>query len=869
MTVEATGPVEQPHAVPADRVLAALEVDPATGLSPAEAAARLARFGPNRVAARPPARLLPLLLHQFKSPVAALLAAAAAIACYVGELEEAAAIAVVLALNAAIGFVTELKATRSMEALRALGRQAARVRRDGRLATVAAEDLVPGDILQLEGGDAVAADLRLIEAAALAADESALTGESVPVDKDTAPVAADAPLGDRRSMLFRGTLVTRGSGAGVVTATGAASELGRIARMVEQAAPEASPLEARLSRLSGQLLWLTLGLALLIALAGLARGQPAFDVVEAAIALAVAAIPEGLPIVATLALARGIWRMARQNALIERLAAVETLGATTIILTDKTGTLTENRMALRRLWLPAGPIDLPAEDAAARPLLEAAALCSNAGLAAGPGEHGGQDSGDPMEVALLRAARAAGLEREALLAAWPELRELPFDSASKLMATFHQAGATWRVAVKGAPEAVLAACGGLAPAERGRWLERAAALGAAGLRVLALAEARGAGAAPQAIPGALALLGLAGLEDPPRPDVPAAIAACRAAGIRVVMVTGDHAVTALAIGRAVGLAAEGTEAIEGRALATTRPAALLAAPLFARVAPADKLALVRAHQAAGAVVAMTGDGVNDAPALKQADIGIAMGRRGTDVARQAAAMVLQDDAFPSIVAAIAEGLVIFDNLRRFTTYLLACNLSEVLVVGLALAGGLALPILPLQILFLNLVTDVFPAFALALGEGDPAVLTRPPRPPREAIVGPAQWRFVLRQGLLLTAASFAAWAAVRHGLGLGPAETVTTTFLTLALGQLWLAPAMRDPGDSRRANAVTRNAWVWAAVALCVGLLLAGTWLPPLAAVLGLVAPSGAMWAVVLAASLAPALSAVALPLPAARRRAG
>jgi Ca2+-transporting ATPase len=879
---------DAPQALTVDEVLAHLGASVASGLADEEVKRRLKTFGPNTIVSRRKASAVVVLLHQFQSPVVYLLSAAAALAFYFGELEEGAAIAAVLAVNALIGFLTELKAARSIEALRALGSRSARLRRDGHIRIIAAEQMVPGDIVLLEAGDAVSADMRLVEASNLAVDESTLTGESVAVDKATQPVAADARLADRASMLFKGTAVTHGSGIGAVVATGLHTELGQVSQLVEEAEPGSSPLEKKLARLSGQLVWATLIVAMLIAGVGLTTGKDAFLMVEAAIALAVAAIPEGLPIVATLALARGMWRMARQNALIERLSAVETLGATTIILTDKTGTLTENRMTVHRLWVPSGEIQLETggdegakqvqlgDDAQLSLLLEIAVLCNDASLESAQAE----GSGDPMELALLRAGFRVGLERSALLQRNPIVHKHAFDTAAKMMATVHRRGDSFLFAVKGAPEAVLNASDkvitedgdvALDHGTRVDWLGRVEHLGHHGLRVLACALKRATQADAAPYEG-LTFVGLIGLEDPARADVPEAIQDCRQAGIRVVMVTGDHAVTARSIGRAVGIGHTAANVAEGAQVADMvdgKSGALFDVGIFARVSPSEKLALVRAYQTSGEIVAMTGDGVNDAPALRQANIGVAMGLRGTDVAREAAAMILLDDAFPTIVKAIREGRIIFGNIRRFVAYLLSCNLSEVLVVGLAILSTLPLPILPLQILYLNLVTDVFPAFALAMGEGDRDILRRPPRDPKEPILARAHWITIVLQSLALTAGTFGALALARLWLDLDSRPVITVTFLTLAFAQLWHVFDMRSPHARLLRNEVTRNPWLWASLALCTGLLVVPPYLPPVAHVLHLAPPTLAMWLIIIALSATPMIvtQAVTVVLVAWRSR--
>jgi Ca2+-transporting ATPase len=867
------------YAEAAQDVLASLGVERLAGLGEDEVARRRTQYGFNILRIRAPVTALRILTNQFRSSVVVLLSAAAAVALISGHIEETVAIVVVLAVNTVIGFVTEIRAARSMEALRRLGAVTTRVRRDAVVRLIDARALVPGDIVLLEGGDIVTADLRLIETSNLSVDESTLTGESLAIDKAAAPVAAGAPLAERRSMAFKGTAVTRGSGLGVVVATGMATELGHISSLVQAAAPERSPLERQLERLSGQLIKVTLLVAAAIGAAGIVGGSDPYLMIEAAIALAVAAIPEGLPIVATMALARGVWRMARQNALVERLAAVETLGATTVIFTDKTGTLTENRMVLNRLWLPAGEVrvdphggdafgggnrTLAAIDPELALALRACVLCNNATLDRG----GSGGTGDPLEIALLEAAHLAGLDADDLGRASPRVREEAFDADTKMMATFHRDAEGLRIFVKGAPEAVLDRVTGVVAADGARrlgrnekriWLTRTEDLAKLGLRVLALATrtAEGADEAPY---DKLALIGLIGLYDPARADVPDALAACRAAGIRVVMITGDHAATARNIAREIGLVEHDAAVVEGRELGVLGEAAgeerrrILSTDVFARVNPAQKLDLVRLYQEAGEVVAMTGDGVNDAPALKQADIGVAMGKRGTQVAREAAAMVLQDDAFPTIVAAIREGRVIFRNIQRFVTYLLSCNLSEVLVVGIAVALGWALPLLPLQILFLNLVTDVFPAFALGVGEGDRRELERPPRDPAKPILTRQLWIAILGHGVSITAVTLAALVIARNGLGLDGDALNTVSFLTLAFAQLWHVFNMRSVHGHPVVNDVTRNPLVWGAILACGALLLAATYVAPMAQVLHLVPPDAATWGLVIAMSAVPVL---------------
>lgn len=858
-----------PHASPVAGVVGELAVDPSVGLSEVEVERRQKLFGRNLLATRRPVSDIKLLVRQFASPVVALLAAAMAVSFLFGEWQQATAIAVVLLINTAIGYGTERRAVRSMEALRTLGGRSARVRRDGRSEVVSADALVPGDVVLLEAGDVVSADLRCVGGAALSVDESALTGESVPVEKTAEPNPQAAALHERAAMLFKGTHVVGGSGEGIVVATGLSTELGRITELVEEAQEDSSPLEDHLARLSRQLIWLTMGLASVVAAAGLLTGRPVPLMIETAIALAVAAIPEGLPIVATLALARGMLRMARHNALVENLSAVETLGSTTVVLTDKTGTLTENRMAVERVvtatgafWfdyqtrtvLAAGvPID-PSADAELTRALLVGVLCGNADYDA----ETDSGSGDPMEVALLRAGALAGLYRGEQLTLFPEVAEYPFDPATKWMATAHRDHDQYFAAVKGAPEVVLALADrtGIAPGPfddraKAAWLDVAEQLAADGLRVLGLA-AHPCADPQQPVGGGLAFVGLVALRDPPRADIADAVSSLCRAGIGVVMATGDHPSTALAIAREVGIAAPGATATTGDELSGLEDAPeavrseMARRQVFARVSPRQKLDLIELFQGEGQIVAMIGDGVNDAPALTKADIGVAMGKRGTEVARDAADMVLLDDRFSTIVTAAREGRVIFDNIRRFAIYLLSCNFAEVLVVALAVFAGLPLPLLPLQILFLNLVTDIFPAFALATGEGEGDVLDRPPRRPQESIISAGQWRMMAGYGLVIAASALLALVAARYWLGFDTAATTTVSFLTIALAQLWHVFDMRGRGSGVLRNAVTRNRLVWYALALCVGLIVAALTVPVLATALqiGAIGVEGAALAV-------------------------
>jgi len=872
--------VGKPWARPWEDILQELSVSMDEGLSQDEARRRRRRHGPNRLRETKRKSAWLIFARQFESLIVLLLSLAASLSFIFGEVVEGLAILAVILVNAAIGFGTELKAIRSMEALRRLGAVRSRVRRAGELREVVAAELVPGDIVVLEGGDIVTADLRLIVASKLQTDESALTGESLPVGKKLEPLDENVPLAERENMLFKGTAVTRGSAEAVVVATGMHTELGQISTLVEEAKEESTPLEKRLDQLGHRLIGVTLALAVLVATGGILAGKQIFLMIETSIALAVAAIPEGLPIVATIALARGMRRMARRNALVNRLSAVETLGATNLICTDKTGTLTENLMTVTRFAQDGGEVEVvegteendlsfkkdgefidPIRDKVLREMLEIGTLCNNASL---KGERG---VGDPLEVALLLAGAKAGLDRNQLVEKTPEIREEAFDSDLKMMATFHREDRGCRVAVKGAPEPVLEACafmqtdGGqreMSDQDRQVWEVRNDQMAEEGLRVLALATKR-VGAVDAKPYQDLIFLGLVGMQDPPREDIRQAIEECHRAGVRVVMVTGDQPVTARNIALAVGLvdAAE-PEVVHGRDLKS--PAELsaeernrvLSASIFARVSPKQKLDLIEIHQKNGAIVAMTGDGVNDAPALKKADIGVAMGMRGTQVAREAADMVLKDDAFSTIVAAVRQGRVIFNNIRKFVLYLISCNVSEIMAVSLASIANAPLPILPLQILFLNLVTDVFPALALGVGEGDPDVMKRLSRKGEEPILTRRHWLSIGGYGLAITISVLGALALALAWLNMSHRQAVTISFLTLAFAQLWHVFNMRDRGSPFFRNEITTNPFIWGALGLCAGLLLIAVYLPGLSDVLKLVNPGRKGWILVVLMSLIP-----------------
>ena len=866
------------HALPVAAVADHFDVDVTVGLTQEEADRRLDLFGSNKVAARKPVTDLALILRQFASSVVVLLVSAMVLSLVYAEWKQAAAIAAVLVVNAAIGYCMERQALRSMEALRQLVTRNARVRRDGQSRQVPADVLVPGDVVILEAGDVVPADMRCASSSALSVDESALTGESLPVDKGVDVNPELAVLADRSAVLFRGTHVVRGSGVAIVTGTGQATEIGRIADLIEGAESGESPLEGQLALLSRHLILLTLVLATAVAAAGVYSGKPIFVMVETAIALAVAAIPEGLPIVATLTLARGMLRMAANNAIVENLAAVETLGSTTLILTDKTGTLTENRMEVERVLTPSGeftidhsraiflkdekPID-PANDQGLLRALLIGVLCSNAEYE----RHGASGTGDPMEVALLRAGGFAGLHRSEQLDDYPEVAEEPFDTATKRMATIHRHDDGHLAAVKGAPEEVLASADrigieveALDDTTRAVWFAHAERLAADGLRVLAVAIDPVAELNKPVARG-LSFLGLVAFRDPPRHDISEAVAALRSAGIRVVMATGDHPGTALSIARAVGISGPdavvtiGTELPQLEGTSEVGGDKKVNCNVFARVTPEQKLNLIDRFQRQGQVVAMIGDGVNDAPALAKANIGVAMGRRGTDVAREAADMVLLDDAFSTIVHAVREGRIIFDNIRRFSIYLLSCNLAEVLVIVLAIFAGLPLPMTPLQILFLNLLTDVFPAFALATGKGEGDVLARPPRPPKEPMLSAAQWRRVVGYGLAIAVSTLIALIVATKGFSFEAQEATTISFLTIAFAQLWHVFNMHHSHSGPWRNAVVRNRLVWFALLLCLSLILGAVVLPVFAAALQIVPIGSKGWALAIGCSMLPLLA--------------
>jgi P-type Ca2+ transporter type 2C len=849
---------------------ARLDVEPARGLCASDVATRRRKYGPNALHQKAQQAWWRILVEQFRSFLVGLLAVGAVLSLLLGEWLEAVAIVAVIAINAAIGFVVQLRAVRSMEALRTLGVRIATVRRDGIVTQVPAVDLVPGDVVLVEGGDVVSADLRITQASLLKVDESLLTGESLPVDKTIGPQPAETVLAERSCMLFKGTPISRGTGEALVVATGMETELGRISALVESVEETDTPLEKRLDHLGRVLGAWSLAFVALVTAIGIARGRDMVFMIEAAIALAVATVPEGLPIVATVALARGMWRMARRNALLDKPSAVEALGSVTVILTDKTGTLTENRMTVNHVEVPGASVTLsdpnwstaqaPAA-AAVRELLTTAALCTDVQLSAG--RPTSSTVGDPMELALVDAAYCADVDMVDVAANQPEVRQVAFDAAVLMMATFHAGPMGLVVAVKGAPEAVLSCCDHVTPAghplsgsDAATWAHLATKLGDDGLRVLAIAR-RAASSVEEAPFAGLTLLGLVGLLDPPRRSAANAVGVFQRAGIRVVVATGDQPATAAHVARAVGIPVPAEGALRGAELPKLLASEqgrerVVDAAVVARMSPEQKLDLLSLYQERGHVTAMIGDGVNDAPALRKADIGVAMGKRGSQVAREAGDMVLLDDELGTIAMAIHQGRVIFGNLRRFVVYLLSCNVSEILCVGLAASLDAPLPILPLQILFLNLVTDVFPALALGVGEGGDGEMTHGPLRKSEAILGASQWRRIAGWSGLMAAGVLGAHAWASQVLGMDPEQAVTVSFAVLCLSQLLHVFNMTTPGAGVFVNDVTRNPWIWGAVVLCVGLLVAGVHLPGLSDVLGTTNPGASGWAVIVVVSAVP-----------------
>ncbi len=903
------------HHLPAHEVVLLLETDQAKGLTPEEAAARLERFGPNVLPKF--RRHGPVLrfLFQFHHPLIYVLLVATVMTALLGEWVDAGVIFGVVLVNAIVGFIQESRAEQALEALLSMMKTEATVRRDGRKVRIPSAEVVPGDLVLLESGDKTPADLRLVSTRELRVDESALTGESVPVEKADQVLAPETVVADRKNMAFSGTLVTYGQGTGVVVATGVATELGRIHQLMGETTEIATPLTKKLGYFSKVLTVGILGLAALTFALGLWRGQNPADIFMAAVALAVGAIPEGLPAAVTITLAIGVSRMAQRNAIIRKLPAVETLGSTTVICSDKTGTLTKNEMTVQALLAgatvfdvdgagyepvghvrdgatgskvlgvePPGEEILPQADHSTlstqdatlselpglEALLTAGALCNDA-------QHLERDgrwtiTGDPTEGALLVAAKKAGLDPTELNEVFPRVDAIPFESERQFMATLHRVppGGECVIYVKGAVEKTVRLCDRMLPADGSEQaldpqavLDRVDAFAERGLRVLAFARkpapAGSVSLVERDVESGLVFLGLQAMMDPPRPEAVAAVRACQSAGIAVKMITGDHAVTARAIAAQIGLNGRRHQqngaliAMTGQDLAATPREALVEAAdrtaVFARVSPEQKLRLVEALQARDHVVAMTGDGVNDAPALKQADIGVAMGRGGTEVAKEAADMVLTDDNFASIEAAVEEGRCVFDNLTKFIVWTLPTNMGEGLVLLTAIAFGAVLPILPVQILWVNMTTAVALGLMLAFEPKEPGIMTRAPRDPGQPILtGVLVERIVLVSFLMLAGAyGVFLWELQRTDSLVAARTAAVNVFVMVELFYLFNC---RSLDYTVFHIGLFSNPWIWRGVTAMVALQVLLTYVPAMNRLFHTAPIDGLAWALILAAAV-------------------
>ncbi|GGI97436.1 calcium-transporting ATPase [Alicyclobacillus cellulosilyticus] len=877
------------HSLAAQDCLALLSTTP-EGLTPEEAEARRRRYGSNQLMEGEKLSLLTVFFNQFRDFMILVLIAATLISGLLQEYTDAVTILAIILLNGILGFLQEVRAERSLAALKELTAPTAKVRRAGRVEVVPARDLVPGDIVILEGGDRIPADGRLLVTHGFDVEESALTGESLPVHKQANlyvdPVAS---LGDRRNMVYMGTMATRGKAEMVVTETGMNTEMGKIAGLMQQSEEMLTPLQRRLDQLGRVLVWVALAITVLVVITGVLHGQDVYQMFLAGVSLAVAAIPEGLPAIVTIALALGVQRMIKRNAIVRKLPSVETLGCATVICSDKTGTLTQNRMTVQRVWAdgqwyrvsgsgynPVGefviddhPIQ-PLRRPVLRRLVEIAQVCNNAQLVETSGADGGpawEVQGDPTEGALLVMARKAGWQEGD--GPYRRIDEIPFDSERKLMSVLVQAGDEVYLFTKGAPDVLLARSkfiltdGREEPMSNHLRRQVAAAnqqMAAAALRNLGFAYRRfksvEAAKAHRNPEDDLVFVGLAGMMDPPREEVYDAIARCHQAGIRTVMITGDHQETATAIARQLHILPEDGLVVSGQELDDMRDEELEEridrVYVFARVSPEHKLRIVKALQARGEVVAMTGDGVNDAPAIKQADIGIAMGKSGTDVAKEASALILADDNFATIVAAVEEGRGIYDNIKKFIRYLLASNVGEILTMFAAMLAGLPLPLLPIQILWVNLVTDGLPAIALGVDPAEADIMNRPPRRVDEGIFAQGLGVKILSRGVLIGLVTLGVfiWSLRVQSGSLARAQTLA--YITLTLAQFILVFDCRSVHGGIFKRNLFENRWLILAVASSLALFLLTIYVPPIAKVFGTVRPTSVEWLVALGAAALP-----------------
>ncbi len=870
------------HALTTEEGAQRLASDLRRGLSDEGAAARRARFGRNALSEAPAPALWKRFLGQFRELVVWILVGAAIISGALGEWLDAGAILAIVLLNGILGFIQEERAQRALAALRKLSSPFPKVIREGRAVTIPAPELVPGDLIELEAGDHVPADARLFQAFSFRVQEAALTGESLPVDKTAQAVLREStPLADRRNMVYLGTAAAAGKATALVVATGMQTELGRIAGLLERYEPEPTPLQRRLAELGRVLLWVCLGIVTVIFLLQLARGGDLLEMFLVAVSLAVAAVPEGLPAVVTLVLALGLHRMVRRNALIRKLPSVETLGSVTVICSDKTGTLTRNEMTIQKIvagchtytvtgsgyspqgeFLEDGRTVSPQCEPDLVLTLTAGVLCNHARLVRREDDRW-DVIGDPTEGALVVAAEKAGLSWETQ---GRVLHEIPFDSERKAMSVVVEdpSGQAFMY-TKGAPEVILSMCSRerrdgtdvvLDPARRRSILVTGATLAAEALRTLALAYKRVDGLPGEPTEEALVFLGLVGMKDPPREEAKQAVGRCHEAGIRPVMITGDHPATALAVARELQIAREGDQAVSGQELdgwsdeELTRRVDQI--PVYARVTAEHKLRVIAALKNRGQVVAMTGDGINDAPAVKAADIGIAMGITGTDVTKEAADMVLTDDNFASIVNAVEEGRTILDNIQKFIHYLLATNAGEVLFLFVAALVGWPVPLLALQILWINLVTDGLPALALGMEPPEPDIMRRQPRPPGERVVSLRRGILILLHGALIAAVVVLSFALAYQGDEAHLDRARTVAFCTAAFAQLFFVFGCRSQRYTMPELGPFSNLYLFGAIALSTLLQFGVVTLPFMQPVFGVTYPRTWEWGLILLLALTP-----------------